>query len=197
MTDAAPKPRWYRLTPDRIVIGVLVVECLLWLSDRFAWLSWYKGYAVLAGVGLVAVAILLLLVWFVVALFFRRRCQYGIRSLLLLTVVVAMPCSWLAAEMEAARRQAEAVTWIQSSGGSVIHEGLSYPDGTQRPGEELPATTWLREQLGINFFSPVITVRLFDSEISDNDLAQSRAADATRGVVSRGDPNHGRRAGAP
>ena len=36
MTDT-PKSRWYRLTPDLFVIGLLVVECLLWLSDRYQW----------------------------------------------------------------------------------------------------------------------------------------------------------------
>ena len=25
-------------------------RCLLWLSDRFGWLGWHKGYAVLTGV---------------------------------------------------------------------------------------------------------------------------------------------------
>jgi hypothetical protein len=33
MTDPTPKPRWYRLTPDRFVIGLLIVECLLWLEE--------------------------------------------------------------------------------------------------------------------------------------------------------------------
>ena len=37
MIDPIPKRRWYRLTPDRVVIGLLVVECLLWLSERFQW----------------------------------------------------------------------------------------------------------------------------------------------------------------
>ena len=30
VTDPAPKPRWFHLTPDRFVIGLLVVEGLLW-----------------------------------------------------------------------------------------------------------------------------------------------------------------------
>jgi hypothetical protein len=29
------KPRWYRLTPDRLILGLLAVEGLLWLSERF------------------------------------------------------------------------------------------------------------------------------------------------------------------
>ena len=50
MTDDLPKPRWYRLTPDRLLIGLLIVECLLWLSERFGWPTWHKGYAVLTAV---------------------------------------------------------------------------------------------------------------------------------------------------
>jgi hypothetical protein len=37
MTDPALKLRWYRLTPHRIVVGLLIVEGLLWLSERFQW----------------------------------------------------------------------------------------------------------------------------------------------------------------
>ena len=62
MTDPAPKPRWFHLTPDRFVIGLLIVVCLLWLSERFGWLLWHKGYAVLiavASVGVVFIGMLL------------------------------------------------------------------------------------------------------------------------------------------
>ncbi len=43
MTSPTPKPRWYRLTPDRLVTGLLVVECLPWLSERFSGPSTEKG----------------------------------------------------------------------------------------------------------------------------------------------------------
>ena len=45
--------RWYRLTPDRLVLLLLVVEALLWLSDRLGWPAWHKGYAVLTAVAVV------------------------------------------------------------------------------------------------------------------------------------------------
>ena len=38
-----------------------------------------------------------------------RRFQFSLRSLLVLVVVVAVPCSWLAVEMKKAREQKEAV----------------------------------------------------------------------------------------
>jgi hypothetical protein len=49
-----PRVRWYRLTPDRVVIALLAVEGLLWLSERFGWFGWHKGYAVLTAVALIA-----------------------------------------------------------------------------------------------------------------------------------------------
>ena len=93
---------------------LLAVEVLLWLSDRFGWLGWHKGYAVLTGVAVVGVAMLLMLVWFAVALVFRRRFQFSIRSLLVLVVVVALPCSWLAAEMKKAKEQEKLVEAIRN-----------------------------------------------------------------------------------
>jgi hypothetical protein len=88
--------RWFQPTPGRCVIGLLAVEGLLWLSEHFGWLSWYKGYAVLTAVASVGVAMLAMVVWFGLALVFRRRLQFSISSLLVLVVVVALPCSWLA-----------------------------------------------------------------------------------------------------
>ncbi len=84
MTDPAAKPQpcWFQLTPGRFVLALLAVEVLLWLSERFGWLAWHKGYAVLTGVAVVGLAMLLILGWFVVALVFRRRFQFSLRSLL-------------------------------------------------------------------------------------------------------------------
>ena len=60
--------------------------------------------------------------WFLAALLFRLRFQFSIRSLLLLTVVVAIPCSWLAVEREQARKQREAVEAIEKLGGWVAYD---------------------------------------------------------------------------
>ena len=35
MTDDLPKRRWFRPTPGWLLVGLLVVEGLLWLSERF------------------------------------------------------------------------------------------------------------------------------------------------------------------
>jgi len=78
---------------------LLVVECLLWLSERFGWLGWHKGYAVPTAVASLGFAMLVMLLWFAVAVVFRRRFQFSIGSLLILVVVVAVPCSWMTVTM--------------------------------------------------------------------------------------------------
>ena len=96
------------------MIGLLVVEGLLWLSERYRWF-WFnekKGWTVLIAVAVVGVTMLVMLLWFIASLLFRWRFQFSIRSLLVLTVAVAVPCSWLAVEMKAARKEREAAAAI-------------------------------------------------------------------------------------
>ncbi len=96
MTDAAEKPRWYRITPDRAVLALLALEAFLLLSAWFRWFPFnqHKGWTVLITVAGVGAALLLMLLWFLAALLFRLRFQFSLLSLLLLAVVVAVPCSW-------------------------------------------------------------------------------------------------------
>jgi Leucine-rich repeat (LRR) protein len=139
--DATPEARvrWFHPTPGRFVIVLLAVECLLWLSERFGWLGWHKGYAVLTCVAAVGLAMLGMLVWFGAALVLRRRFQFSIRSLLVLVIGVAVPCSWLAVEIRAAKRQKEVVEAIVKVGG-VLDWDLE------------PRLAWLRNLLGDDFF---------------------------------------------
>ena len=61
MADFTPKLRWFRLTPDRIVIVLLIVECLLWLAERLPWPGLFyghKGWPVLIAVIVVGATIL-------------------------------------------------------------------------------------------------------------------------------------------
>jgi len=63
-TDSTPTPRWFHLTPDRFVIGLLIVECLLWLSEQYRWfgLNETNGWGVpIAAV--VGVTMILVLPW--------------------------------------------------------------------------------------------------------------------------------------
>ncbi len=155
MTEPAPKPRWYRLTPDRCVIGLLVVECLLWLSERFQWLTWHKGYAVLSAVAVVGVAMLVMLFWFAVSLLFRWRFQFSIRALLVLVVAVAVSCSWLAVEIRAAKKQWAAVAAIELLGASVDYDWQVDVNGKALRNAQPPKPEWLRDLPGDDFFSHV------------------------------------------
>ena len=153
---AQTQTRWFHLTPGRFVLALLAVEVLLWLSERFGWLGWHKGYAVLTGVAAVGVAMLVMLGWFGVALVFRRQFQFSIRTLLVLVVVVALPCSWFAVEMKKAREQNAAIAAIAECGGEthsaykIDASGLLTLNGRQPLGPR-----WLRRLLGEDFFSDI------------------------------------------
>jgi hypothetical protein len=185
--DAPTQSRWFHVTPGRFVIGLLAVEGLLWLSDRFGWLGWHKGYAVLTGVASVGVAMVLLLGWFGVAAVFGRRFQFSIRTLLVMVVVVALPCSWLAVEMKKSREQKARVAAIEKVGGRIEYDedfDYSYPDDVYhthttgdciREGAGRPWPAWILRLLGKDFFANVVSVDLlFAGDGVENALTQVR-----------------------
>ncbi len=92
----------------------------MFLTDRFHWLP--KGWPVLTAVAAVGVAMLAMFLWFGLALVYRRRFQFSLRSLLVLTVAVAVPCSWLAASIKEARTQYDAVSVIRAAKGEVWYD---------------------------------------------------------------------------
>ncbi len=158
--DATTRARWFHPTPGRFVLALLAVEVLLWLSDRFGWLGWHKGYAVLAAVANVGVAMLLMLGWFAVALIFRWRFQFSIRSLLVLVVVVAVPFSWLAVEMKKAKEQKAAVEAIWRSDGDIVYDWQHYSarDRWGRPTRKPPVPKWVTNWLGDDLFYDIVEV---------------------------------------
>ena len=95
--------------------------------------------------------------WFLAALVFRLRFQFSILALLLLTLVVAVPCSWLATEMKAAKKQQEAVEEIEKAGQVVFDYELD-PDGRWMAGATPPGPPWLRNLLGDDLFTDVVGV---------------------------------------
>ena len=157
MADSVPKPRWYRLTPDRFVIGLLIVECLLWLSERFQWFSFnaHKGWTVLIAVAAVGATILLMLLSLVIALVFRWRFQFSIRSLLVMVVIAALPFSWLTVEMREAREQKEAVKQIK-----VTFDWQVGPNAFILPNAQPAEPAFLRTLLTDDFFHDVVQASL-------------------------------------
>ena len=142
---------------------------LLWLSERFQWPTWHKGYAVLIAVAAVGVLFLLMLLWFIVALLFRLRFQFSIWSLLVLTVAVALPCSWLGVETEEVREQREAVAAIRKLAGEVFYDYERDVSGNYPSNPRLPATALLRNLLGDDFFMDVNMISC-GNQFTDADL---------------------------
>ena len=168
MTDPTSTRRRFCLTPAWLICGLLVVEGLLWLSERYRWF-WFnekKGWTVLIVVAVVGVAMILMLLWFVVALLFRWRFQFTIRSMLVLTVAVAIPCSWMTLEMQQAKRQREAVEAITSVRVMVFDASgeINYA--------EPKGPAWLQNLLGVGFFDQVEMVIFVPSNqrVTDEDL---------------------------
>jgi len=188
MTTTDPQTRWFHPTPGRFVLLLLVVEVLLWLSERVGWPGWHKGYAVLTCVAAVGVAMLLMFVWFGVALVFRRRFQFSIRSLLVLAVVVALPCSWLAVEMRKAWEQGHAVAAItnlkESEHAPMMLTGqVNYDYEFDAPGGSLlrpPGPAWLRSLLGVDFFAQVDCVILTGDQVTNAELEHLKALNRLR-----------------
>ena len=190
MAAADQKARWFYPTPDRLVVPLLVLECLLWLSNWLGW--WHKGYAVLVTIAVVGVFLLLMLIWFVLALVFRRRFQFSLRTLLVLVVVVAVPFSWLAAEMKKAREQKAVAEAMGKMGPDVVfYDDEVEPDGelgalsfgdlyyyfTGRERSHLVAEPsepqWLRDWLGEDFFRSLLAIEVQGDQaktITVNDL---------------------------
>ena len=157
-----PQTRWFHLTPGRFVLALLAVEVLLWLSERIGWPGWHKGYAVLTGVASVGVVMLLMLVWFGVALVFRWRFQFSIRSLLVMTVAVALSFSWLAVERRQAKLQEETANALLQTGGEVWYDyELDSSDARKLGPQQLPSPVWLRNLLGVNFLADVAGATVF------------------------------------
>ncbi len=185
MADTMPKRRWYRLTADRLLLLLLIEECLLWLAERFQWFAFttHKGWTVLIAVASVGVFLLLLLLWFVVALLFRLRFQFSLRLLLVLVVAVALPFSWLGVEIKKTREEREAVDALLGAGFTVWYQEdqqefmPSWLSPTRIPAAS-SESPWLLQLLGKDFFHSVEqadcnpTIKGASFTLTDRDFAR-------------------------
>jgi hypothetical protein len=159
-TTPTPSIHWFHVTFGHCLAALLIAEGLLWLSERFGWLPWHKGYAVLTAVAAVGVVLVGMLLRFAVALLFRRRFQFTIRSLLVLVVVVAMPCSWLGVEMKKAKTQEKYAESIMEVGAGIGLANTSVP-------------VWLRRVFGEYFFVRVDSVQFaIGGKVHSGDLSR-------------------------
>jgi hypothetical protein len=150
MTDSAPR-RWLSPKPAWLTLGLLVVEGLLWFNEK-------KGWTILITVAAVGVFILAMLLWLVASFVFRRRLQFSIRSLFVLTNAVAITCSWRGVEMKKATEQREAVNEITNVGGKVEYD-WRFNAGPLR-NLQPPEPEWIRNLLGGDFFDKVVQASL-------------------------------------
>jgi hypothetical protein len=177
MPPPTPNHCWYHLTPARFFTGLLAAQIFLLLSERFQWFPFntHKGWTVLIAVGVVGLAVVVVLLWGLICLLFRRRFQFSFRSLLVFLVGVSIPLGWLAMQMQKARRQGEAVEAIKGAGGFVFYDYDFDENGNWIRGAADPATPpWLRRLLGDDFFCEVVTVVCDETEFGDNEAGHLR-----------------------
>jgi Leucine-rich repeat (LRR) protein len=91
----------------------------------------------------------------------RRWFQFSLRSLLIFTLICAIPCAWLGRKIEQKRKEREAVESMVKDGFSVMYDSQLDPRGTPYSNEQPPGPGWLRKVLGDNFFSEAKRVFVF------------------------------------
>jgi hypothetical protein len=168
-----PHPeRWLRVTPGGVALLLLATEAFLWASERFQVLAFnrHKGCTAVVALAAVAVFLLLMLGWFLLAAVFRWRFQFGLRSLLVLPLVVALVCGWLATEIKRAKRQRELVAEIEGAGGLARCDYEFDGSGRWIANAEPPWPRWLRRALGDGFFASVTHVAFQRVRIGDAGL---------------------------
>jgi Leucine-rich repeat (LRR) protein len=172
-TKAEPpkrKRRWFTLTRERFLLGLLAVEILILSASTLRWFSFDVNpvRTALIAFGLIAVPLMVdpllrpALVWLahrsrrlqfsLRALMCklpkrkRRWFQFSLRTLFVFILICAVAASWLGRKIERKREEQVAVTAIAESGSIVRYDGSKFePTGPK----------WLRRLLGNGFFSEV------------------------------------------
>ncbi len=88
-----------------------------------------------------------------------RWYQYSLRSLLLLTLLCAILCSWLAVKINQGKRQKAAVDALKAKGFQISYDYEVDRDGNPRPNGALNVPKWLRYCLGDDCFATVVGVQ--------------------------------------
>jgi hypothetical protein len=165
MGSVHPQRRWCRVSADRLIMGLLALQILLFLSQHFRWFAFNekKGWTVLIALGVLGLAFAVMLTWCVASLVFRWRFQFGLRSFLRLVLAIAVPLAWLAAEMRQAQQQRQAVAAIRLGGGQVQYDYVGdsakvFLETTNLVEPQRPAPEWLLRWIGEDFFAEVLGV---------------------------------------
>src|SRR5262245_40067519 len=119
----------------------------------------------------------------------KRWLRFSLRTMLLLITAL---CIWLGFQINAARRQKEAVAAILSVGGAVYYDYQYAPLAVGGPSYTLdqnrtpPGPQWLRQCIGDDYFRTVVNV-IFDrpNNIAKGDLDQLAKLPRLRILVIR------------
>jgi hypothetical protein len=165
MPSVTPPQRWYHPSPDRLILGLLAVQILLFLSQQFQCFAFNerKGWTVLIATAVLGLTMVVLLLWLLASLLLRWRFQFSLQSFLLLVVAIAVPTAWFAAELRRAESQRRTVAAIRATGAWVTYDyrwyaflaGIETGDLSDPP---LPVPQWLMASLGEDFFADVAMV---------------------------------------
>jgi hypothetical protein len=101
-----------------------------------------------------------------------RWYQYSLRSLFVLTVLVAIGGSWFAWKKQQVERERVAAKVFKELGGSVDYNWGYFAKA--RPNTQPPGPAWLRGWLGDDFFAHVVFLNLHSCPVADADLEHLR-----------------------
>jgi len=171
------KPRWYIPTPGELVALLLATELLFLLADRLSLfgLTRGSGWNVLAAVAAFLLVLLVLLVWFGIALLLRRRSrsnfQFTVITLFLLMGCVAVVGGWFGWKLRKTRSQ-EAL--MEKIGATDVAYDFEYCHGVKLDPEFPPGPASARRLLGDYFFADITAVELH-GKLDEETLASLKA----------------------
>jgi Leucine-rich repeat (LRR) protein len=104
----------------------------------------------------------------------RRWFQYSLRSLMIFVFVWSLACSWLAVQLQRAKRQQIIVETIQKTGGTVVYDH-------QRP-------AWFERLLGRDFLTNVVRAEIASDSVAEyaKELPQLTSLTLTGSKVTDG-----------
>lgn len=96
----------------------------------------------------------------------RRWCQFSLRTLLILTVIVGTVSALVMHRVERKRRERKTLARIAELNGMVWYDSIKSNEARTTPSGPI----WLRRLFGDNFFSEVSIVFLRGRTVTDSDI---------------------------